>query len=700
VDADDTDLKTLLEGVKQFVAPRYQRRYIWTQPQWEALWRQVERQHGAYLAIEEAQEAGTPLPPLSTHFLGSFVLAPQPGPAAQLTRHQIVDGQQRLTTVSVLLAALRDLISETSSAEDGERIHNTYLVNQYRQGEDHSKILLTETDRADLFGATVARPADPTGRIGSAYSFFRNRLEVALEGAPDLDLTKLETAIVTRLAVVEITAGAADNVHRIFQTLNASGVRLEQVDLLRNHFFMLLPTRGDAVYGDLWLPMESALGTAGLDDFFFTDLVRRRGNVERYARHDAYPVYQEELEPIENDEDAIVELLIDIRQRAEVFRQIADPDLALHENVIHRLKRLAEWGTATAGPLLLEILLRLAGNQISSEDAERALLYVESYLVRRLLLKIPTNNLNRIFSEVPASLPAEGSVADALRTLLSVPGRYWPTDEDVHARIASEEFYRSQRPAQRQFVLRRLEEALPHEVPPDWTQANLTLEHVMPQTLTEEWFGYLAELEAQRPANEREDPLELHARLAHTLGNISLTAYNPELGAKSFDEKKQLMFDNGPLELNRQLLETPLWGRDEVEARSRVLGEIAIALWPGPGEGAAGAGAVDTWALVDAALTALPVGRWTTYGELTELSNIPAVEIRARLHQGSYPHAARRVMTSDGRIDAVAPWAADNLHAYRQQLVADGILAAASASEALAEVFISAAELSDLIGEA
>jgi len=327
MDADDVDLKALLEGVKQFVAPAYQRRYTWTQPQWESLWRQVLRQYRAVAEIREALQAGNPEPSLSTHFLGSFVLAPQPGPAAQITRHQIVDGQQRLTTVSVLLAAVRDVISAESET-DGERIDNTYLVNQYKQGDDRSKVLLTAVDRPDLYGVTLSRPAIPAGRIGSAYQYFRNQLDVALAAEANLNLTDLETAIVTRLAVVEITASGSDSVHRIFQTLNSSGVRLEQVDLLRNHFFMLLPTQGDAIYASHWLPMERDLGQSGLDDFFFTDLVRRKGNSERYARHDVYPSYQEELEPIENNEQSVIYEIEAISARAEVYRQIGTPSLA------------------------------------------------------------------------------------------------------------------------------------------------------------------------------------------------------------------------------------------------------------------------------------------------------------------------------------------------------------------------------------
>ena len=163
----------------------------------------------------------------------------------------------------------------------------------------------------------------------------------------------------------------------------------------------------------------------------------------------------------------------------------------------------------------MEVLLRLAEDRCSSADAAEALLCIESYLVRRLLLKIPTNNLNRIISEIPSALPAKGSVTEAVRAALSAAGRYWPTDEDVRARITSEDFYRAQRPPQRQFVLRRLEEALPHEVLPDWSEANLTLEHVMPQTLTEDWFGYLAAIEAEKNVGERGPPRAPRAISSH-----------------------------------------------------------------------------------------------------------------------------------------------------------------------------------------
>ena len=197
-----------------------------------------------------AEAAGVTPPHPSTHFLGSFVLAPQLEPAAALAKHHIVDGQQRLTTVAVLLAVLRDIREERDTGA-GEQYSTHISSISTKDGDDRPKIMLTAADRADLLATTVAFPAAPSGLLGSAYTYFRNQLELELAQDPGVDFDVVETAIVARLSVVDITAEGGDNVHRIFQTLNSSGVRLDQVDLLRNHFFMLLPTAGDEVFATI-----------------------------------------------------------------------------------------------------------------------------------------------------------------------------------------------------------------------------------------------------------------------------------------------------------------------------------------------------------------------------------------------------------------------------------------------------------------
>jgi uncharacterized protein with ParB-like and HNH nuclease domain len=173
MDADDTPIGPLVEGTKQFLAPLYQRRYTWRAPQWQALWDHVLIQYAELRAFAEHKDESRLR---ATHFLGSFVLSPVAGLAQGVTRYRIVDGQQRLSTVLVLLSALKDSFPEGSS--DRNRISHSFLLNQYKEGDDHLKLLLTEADRSDAAAIFNGDPDDASGLLGSAYRFFRNRIQV------------------------------------------------------------------------------------------------------------------------------------------------------------------------------------------------------------------------------------------------------------------------------------------------------------------------------------------------------------------------------------------------------------------------------------------------------------------------------------------------------------------------------------------
>ena len=247
------------------------------------------------------------------HFIGSFVLTPAP-PSASLPSFLVVDGQQRLTTITLLLAALR----EAALANDpvaNERITNSYLVNQYKHDDDYWKFVLTDEDRSS-YEACIRGQNPGAGKdlISKAYRFFQ--IQLAQEGPDDkpLDLGLLEQAIVSRLAIVDITAQHGDNVHRIFESLNATGVGLTQADLLRNYLFMLLPSRDKAVYRDVWKPMQDELGVERLEGLARVDL-RRRG--VRVRDDDVYRAQQARLRPFENDEAAIEAQVRDTSRSAQ-----------------------------------------------------------------------------------------------------------------------------------------------------------------------------------------------------------------------------------------------------------------------------------------------------------------------------------------------------------------------------------------------
>ena len=300
--------------------PLYQRRYSWERANWAAFWRSILEQYD--FAASETADA-IPV----THFIGSFVLAPAPGAASAPARFVLVDGQQRLTTTMVALAALRDLLAEDAQDEAGRSavvamyntlfLHNAFEVDPMRK----LRLLPTQQDRPDYEACVGRTPAYPKGRIGEAYDFFRSTKAMRgsdLQGMP-LDLPRINEILLSRLTLVEITTEAGDSVHRIFQTLNSAGVKLKQVDLLRNHFFMLLPTRGEILYNEVWRDMELRLGEKQLDKFFWADLVRHDARV---SRTDVYAAMQRRLEPIAHDEAAVENRLRQLNRDSVLFQAI------------------------------------------------------------------------------------------------------------------------------------------------------------------------------------------------------------------------------------------------------------------------------------------------------------------------------------------------------------------------------------------
>jgi alkylated DNA nucleotide flippase Atl1 len=443
--------------------------------------------------------------------------------------------------------------------------------------------------------------------------------------------------VVGRLAVVDITTGQGDNAHRIFQSLNATGVNLTQADLLRNLIFMLLPTRAGTVYDEVWRPMERLIGFDNLEGLARVDLQRRGIDV---AVDDVFRRHQDRLENMTGGEGAIEEAVRDLALRARHYKRIIDPSAEHDQEVRDGLSRLQRWGAQTTYPVMMSAYDLRDRGLLPIEGMREVVSYIESFLVRRQLAGIPTNALNRLFVQFVEHLPEDASFPQALRQELSRQRRYWPSDEQLREAIRTRPFYFTGRGPQRKLILERLEQSYGHPEQIDFEKADLTIEHVLPQTLNEEWREHLIDL--------GQEPDEVHQSLAHTLGNLTLTAFNGTLSNNPFERKRQI-YGSSHLELNRALAEQHAWGGDEILARADELADHAIAIWPSPIPGVAEQPSGFDWSRINAAVAAIPRGRWTTYGELAQLAGTAAMPVGQHVANTPGLDNAYRVLGGDGK---------------------------------------------------
>jgi len=564
----ESTLKDLIEGEKQFQVPLYQRQYGWKDEQLSQLWENILEQYDLLTPDENGKSKKDD----PNHFIGSLVMAPSPAiQASGVTSFLVIDGQQRLTTLLIALCALRDLLA-LDDPQATERFNDRYLINKYKKDNARYRLLPTQADRENFCG--LINQSDLNGNksaIGNAYSFFKKCLTQPGPDNEKLDAERLENVIGQRLQFVDITTDSNDNVHRIFESLNNSGLGLTQADLLRNYIFMLLPKKSEHVYKNTWLPMQEKLTSDQLEDLVFVDLVVRGETTIK--RPDIYRGQQERLRETREDENAIESEVRELARRANLFQKIVQPENEGNPAIQAALNRLNDWGSKVTYPLLLHLYILWEDGQCTSDEVEETLSYVESFLVRRMLAEVPTNNLNRIFNALVSQLPSELPIAEAVRQVLSESRKRWPSDDKLRDVIRTVPFYYQGRGNQKMMIFRRLEESYGHAEPINWSASKLTIEHIMPQSLTDEW--------KQALAASGKVPEEIHSTLRHTLGNLTVTAYNGKLSNSLFERKRQIL-QGSHLELNRTVSVSSQWGQDEILERADELTDKAIAIWPGP----------------------------------------------------------------------------------------------------------------------
>lgn len=554
--ASETNFLKFMQGTKQFVIPNYQRKYSWTIQQCRQLWNDIVR------AAEDDQLKG--------HFVGSIVYIEkglyQISSVPQLL---VIDGQQRMTTLTLFLLALGMAIEDSDQTYDitRKKIMNYYLVNSDEEDELFYKLVLTQSDKNTLAHLLADKnlPDEHSQRVSENYSFFVDVIKKS-----GMDLNKLFRGI-SKLIVVDIALDRDhDNPQLIFESLNSTGLDLTQADLIRNYVLMKLePKEQNEIYMDYWYPMEKSFGNLN-DSTLFDRFMRDYLTVKTGRIPNINDVYSSFKEYVYNLKGSTIELIVsDIYRYSKYFVKLAfqteaDKDINQVLIDINTLK------VDVAYPLLLELYDDYEGQKLHKNEFVTILRMVESYVFRRAICGVPTNSLNKTFATFSKEIDKANyleSVCAAL--ILKDAYKRFPNNEEFAKELIIKDVYNFRN---RNYLLRKLENHNRKEIIDIETY---TIEHIMPQNnnLSIQW--------RQELGSNWE---EVQSSYLHTLGNLTLTRYNSELSDRPFKEKRDMDggFADSPLRLNKGIGKLDAWNADEITKRAKLLADQALLVWEYP----------------------------------------------------------------------------------------------------------------------
>ena len=554
--ATETHLLPFLKQSPQFIVPIYQRTYSWTEIQCQQLWDDIDR-------------AGS-RDDITAHFIGSIVyVAEGLSQVSQQAPLLVIDGQQRLTTVLLLIKALAQALGDDEPVDgfSAPKLNQYYLTNHLEKADRYFKLLLSQTDNLS-FKAIIRdtpQPSEPSLCVTQNFALFNKLLR---------DTSKSDLATVCRglgkLVLVDITLDRRqDNAQRIFESMNSTGKELSQADLIRNFVLMGLEQQSQTnLYNDYWRPMEQDFGQEAdgtqFDSFMRHYLTVRTGKIPRKDK--VYKAFQNYSYEQGQGFEALVK---DIHTFAGHFCALAlggEQDATLRR-VFEDLRELK---AGVAYPLLLRLYADYANDKLSVADLAAAVRLVESYVFRRAICDAATNSMNQTFASFGKSLQENRYLESLQEHFCSLDfRRRFPRDEEFLRKLQQRDLYRRFR--HKSYWLRRWENYGRKE----HVTEECTIEHILPQNsdLSLAWQRELGD-----------DWQRIHQEYLHTLGNLTLTGYNSEYKDRPFAEKRDMSggFKESPLKLNKMLGGCDKWNENAIRMRAKVLADQALIVWGSP----------------------------------------------------------------------------------------------------------------------
>lgn len=555
--ATQTKFLDFLNGIKQFLIPIYQRTYSWSFKQCEQLWKDV-----VTAATDET---------ITGHFIGSIVYI-EKGlyQISSVPQFLVIDGQQRLTTLSLLLSCLGKVLEQRGieGMISHRKINNYFLFNSEEVGELRYKLILSQEDRQTLIRVLEGKESqkEHSKKIVENYRFFENKI-AEMEIEPQILYQGLAKLIIVDIALDR----AHDNPQLIFESLNSTGLELSQADLIRNYVLMgLEPEKQESLYNEHWYPMEESFAKVNEQDKFDSFMrdyltVKMEGKIPNIRGvYDAFKSFANGSRT-----DKIEKIVEDIHGYSKYFVRIAldqEEDRELRKAFID----IRTLKVDVAYPFILELYEDYSSSRLSHEEFLKILRLIESYVFRRAICGIPTNGLNKTFANISRELDKDHYFESlSAKLVLSVSNQRFPTDEEFIREMVVKDIYNFR---SRNYCLSKLEN---YDRKERVVIEEYSIEHIMPQNpnLSESWKSELGK-----------DWKDVHKSHLHLIGNLTLTGYNPELSDNPFNKKRDMPggFSNSPLWLNRGLAKLEHWNKEEIEKRGLELAKRACKVWTYP----------------------------------------------------------------------------------------------------------------------
>lgn len=564
--AGETTLNKLLNTSRQFIVPIFQRNYSWQKNQYEQLWFDILRAS----KFKEKQN----------HFIGSIVYIDMGTPAGRPQQLLLIDGQQRLTTISILLCAIKDYVQKfnlETKLINLAKIKNQFLYNSDEIDEDRYKLLLNVQDKETyikLIDNTIFTVNKPTTNIIKCYEFFYERIEDFIKQHGQIDEIY---AGIFKLSLVSISLDKdSDNPQMIFESMNSTGKDLSQTDLLRNYLLMdLTPEKQTRLYKTYWKSMEELFGEdiykndVNKFDYFIRDFLTLKSDTGYICKiNNVYENFKRYY--LDNNCEKFA-VLKDLFTYAKYYAWIDllqenDDELKLYWQEFKKLDSHVVY------PFLLKLYDDYSRQILIKEDFKKILQVVISYLWRRAICEIPTNSLSKTFATLYQAVDKDDYVNSVIKAFVFKSSyKRFPSDYEVREKLQTKDIYHFRL---RKYLLEALENYY-HKEPIDLNTANYTIEHIMPQNIEHNlsWQQMLGE-----------DWQEVHSLYLHSLGNLTITGYNAEMSNKSFGEKVngESGFKHSHLKLNESIAQCDVWNKKAIQRRTNILTDIILKIWKYP----------------------------------------------------------------------------------------------------------------------